>query len=127
MAAAHYQELIAWQKAMDLVEVVYRVTRQFPPEERYGLTNQLRRSAVSIPSNIAEGQGRGVGAEFAHHLRIANGSRQEVETQILIAQRLRYIDGKEAGTALVSAAEVGRLIAGLHRSVTGNSQLATGN
>ena len=127
MAVTHYQDLIAWQKAMDLVEAVYRITRQFPRDELYGLTNQVRRAAVSVPSNIAEGQGRGVGAEFAHQLRIANGSRQEVETQILIAQRLHYITSEEAGPVLGAAAEVGRLIAGLHRSVTGNSQLATGN
>src|SRR5438046_1772110 len=88
----HYRELIAWQRAMDLVQAVYSVTRRFPADELYGLTNQLRRAAVSVPSNIAEGQGRGVGGEFAHHLRIANASRQEVETQILIAQRLSYVD-----------------------------------
>lgn len=121
MGVSHYQELIAWQKAMDLVEVVYRVTQRFPREELYGLTNQVRRAAVSIPSNIAEGQGRGVGSEFAHHLRISNGSRQEVETQILIGQRLNYITSAEADIALAAAAEVGRLIAGLHRSITGNS------
>src|SRR3954468_12430988 len=91
MAVLHYRDLIAWQKAMDLVEQVYRLTRAFPREELYGLTNQVRRASVSIPSNIAEGQGRGVGGEFAHHLRIANGSRQEVETQILLGVRLGFI------------------------------------
>ena len=120
MAALHYRDLIAWQKAMDLVEGVYRATRGFPPDELYGLTNQVRRASVSIPSNIAEGQGRGVGKEFAHHLRIANGSRQEVETQLLIAQRLNYIPGDAVQRLLSAAEEVGRLIAGLLRSITGN-------
>jgi four helix bundle protein len=121
MAVLHYRELIAWQKAMDLVELVYRLTHRFPREELYGLTSQVRRAAVSVPSNIAEGQGRGVGAEFAHHLRIANGSRQEVETQLLIAVRLGYITEDECGSVFCLLEEVGRLLAGLHRSVvTGN-------
>jgi four helix bundle protein len=96
------------------------VTKCFPRDELYGLTNQIRRAAVSIPSNIAEGQGRGVGGEFAHHLRIANGSRQEVETQLLIAQRLNYVSGDEISALLSIAEEVGRVISGLHRSVSGN-------
>ena len=117
MAVRHYQQLIAWQKAMDLVESVYRVTRSFPREEQYGLTNQIRRAAVSIPSNVAEGQGRGVGKEFCHHLRIGNGSRQELETQLLIAERLEYIDESAVEALLVASGEVGRLLTGLLRSV----------
>jgi four helix bundle protein len=117
VAVNHYRELIAWQKAMDLVEQIYQVTRDFPDGERYGLTNQMRRASVSVPSNIAEGQGRGVGGEFAHHLRIANGSRQEVETQILIAERLGFLNREAAIETLQLAEEVGRLVAGLHRSV----------
>ena len=117
MAVRHYQQLIAWQKSMDLVEGVYRVTRSFPKEELYGLTNQVRRASVSIPSNIAEGQGRGIGREFAHHLRIGNGSRQEVETQLLIAERLSYISHATVQGLLLASAEVGRLLAGLLKSV----------
>ena len=117
MAVTHYRELIAWQEAMDLVEQIYKVTRNFPDGERYGLTNQLRRAAVSVPSNIAEGQGRGVGGEFAHHLRIANGSRQEIETQILISQRLGFLDQDIVLETIKQCEEVGRLISGLHRSV----------
>ena len=89
------------------------------------LTNQLRRAAVSIPSNIAEGQGRGAGAEFAHFLRIANGSRQEVETQILLAMRLSYLDPVVAEELLDWCYEIGRILRGLHDSIAGNSQLAT--
>lgn len=120
MAVLHYRELHAWQRGMDFVEAVYRRSQKFPREELYGLTNQLRRAAVSIPSNIAEGQGRGVGSESSHHLRISNGSRQEAETQILIGVRLGYVTNSEAASALGLGDEVGRLIAGLHRSVTGN-------
>ncbi len=120
MAVLHYRELIAWQRGMDFVEAVYRLTQRFPREELYALTNQLRRSAVSVPSNIAEGQGRGAGAEFSHHLRIANGSRQEAETQILIAVRLGYVTEQQVADAMAFGDEVGRLVAGLHRSVTSN-------
>jgi four helix bundle protein len=116
----HYRELIAWQKAMDLVVAIYRETACFPREEIYGLSNQLRRAAVSIPSNIAEGQGRGAGAEFAHFLRIANGSRQEVETQILIATRLNYLNEIVADQLLARCDEIGRILWGLLDSVSAN-------
>src|SRR5436853_6958040 len=98
MALTHYRELIAWQKAMEIVCRIYQLTSSFPAEERFGLTNQLRRAAVSIPSNIAEGQGRGVSRDFARFLRIANGSRQELETQITISIRLGYLDQVKAAT-----------------------------
>ena len=119
MPVTHYQQLIAWQKAMDFVVGVYELSRAFPREELYGLTNQVRRAAVSVPSNIAEGQGRGIGQAFIHHLRIANGSLQEAETQILVAQRLRYVDDAAVAALLDQAAEVGRLICGLVRSLGG--------
>ena len=86
-----YRDLIVWQKSMELVERVYRMTRVFPKEELYGLSSQIRRAAVSIPSNIAEGQARKSTAEFLNFLSIAQGSRAEVETQTLIAQRLGYV------------------------------------
>lgn len=117
MAVASYEDLVVWQKGMDLVVLVYQLSQLFPRHELYGLTTQLRRAAISIPSNIAEGQGRGVGAEFAHHVRIANGSRQEAETQIRIAARLGYIDPQTAAPVLTLSAEVGRLTRGLLRSL----------
>jgi len=80
MAVQNYRELIVWQKSMDLVELVYQATKAFPKEELYGLTNQVRRAAVSIPSNIAEGQARQSTAEFKNFLSIAQGSRAETET-----------------------------------------------
>src|ERR1041385_1021104 len=87
MKVKNYQELIVWQRAMDLVEEVYRISRGFPREEVYGLTSQIRRASVSIPSNIAEGQGRRTTPDFVKHLSIAYGSLREVETQALIAHR----------------------------------------
>jgi four helix bundle protein len=117
LAVPTYRDLIVWQRAVDLVLETYELTWRFPKEEIYGLTSQVRRSAVSVPSNIAEGQGRGVGAEFAHHLRISQGSLQEVETQLLLAERLRYITGGELEHVLATAAEVGRLNRGLQKSL----------
>jgi four helix bundle protein len=93
-----YQDLVAWQKAMDLVAEIYRLTRDFPKEEVYGLVSQLRRAAVSVPSNIAEGQGRRGPGEFKHFLRMSLGSLMEVETQIMIAARLHYLESESAKT-----------------------------
>lgn len=88
-----FKELIVWQKAMDLVETVYHATAKLPHAEQFGLTSQMRRCAVSIPSNIAEGKKRGTRRDFAQFLRIANGSAAELETQMLVAQKLyRGID-----------------------------------
>ena len=86
-----YRDLVVWQKALDFVEVVYEVTRAFPKGEAYGLTDQLRRSAVSVPSNIAEGQARQHSGEFRQFLYIALGSLAEAHTQLLIANRLNYL------------------------------------
>lgn len=112
-----YRDLIAWQKAMDLVIAVYRLSREWPREETYGLVSQVRRAAVSVPSNIAEGQGRQSSKEFANHLSIAHGSLLELETQLVIAERLGYSDGDACGEALAQAAEVGRLLNGLLASL----------
>jgi four helix bundle protein len=113
-----YRELLAWQRAMDMVVDIYKATQRFPREEMYALTNQLRRAAVSVPSNIAEGQGRGIGREFAQYLRIAMGSIQEVETQLLLAERLSYICSSETQVLLQLTDEVGRLTRGLWKSVS---------
>lgn len=108
-----YRELVVWQKAIDLVSQVYLVSKQFPREEVYGLTAQIRRAAVSIPSNIAEGQGRRSPREFVQFLRIARGSLAEVETQIFIADRLGYLERSSAEKLLMSSEEVGRILQGL--------------
>ena len=87
MAVKSFRDSIAWQRAMDLSHEIYQVTRMFPKEEIFGLTNQLRRASVSIASNIAEGQGRLTQEEFLHFLGMARGSALEVETQLEIAKR----------------------------------------
>jgi len=117
MPVQSYQQLIAWQKAMDFVAAVYRATRRFPKEEIYGLTSQLRRAAVSIPSNIAEGQGRQTTGEFRQFLGHSRGSLLETETQILLCQRLDYLDNKTTEMLLGQAAELGRVLNGLMRSL----------
>jgi four helix bundle protein len=111
-----FENLIAWQKAMDLAEEVYSVTTAFPPDERFGLTSQLRRCAVSIPSNIAEGHGRLTTRDWQHFLGQARGSALELQTQLLIAARLRIGRGPEVDHALTNAQEVARLINGLLKS-----------
>jgi four helix bundle protein len=121
MTVKNYRDLIAWQKAMDFVADVYRVTKTFPREELYGLTNQLRRCSVSIPSNIAEGQGRRTDPEFAHRLSIAHGSVREAETQLLISERLGYLRPDDLQRLLSDAGEIGRLITGLWKTVGGHA------
>ena len=118
MAVKNYSELIAWQRAMDFVEAVYKATQVFPREELYGLTSQIRRAVVSIPSNIAEGQGRGPTREFTHHLAIAYGSLCETQTQLLIANRLRYLTPDNYVTLFAQSQEVGRLLNGLINSLS---------
>ncbi len=86
-----HQELRVWQQSMDLVEQIYSITKTFPDDERYGLISQMRRCAVSVPSNIAEGAARGSTQEFIRFLYISQGSLSELETQILIANRLNYL------------------------------------
>jgi four helix bundle protein len=113
-----YRDLVAWQKAMDLVERVYLASRMFPREEVYGLTSQPRRSSVSIPSNIAEGQSRVTSGEFVQFLGIARWSLAEVETQTIQAQRLGYLTMDSAKSLLDLASEIGRLLNGLLRSLT---------
>jgi four helix bundle protein len=117
MAVQSYRQLIAWQKAMDFVAAVYKTTRMFPKEEMYGLTSQLRRAAVSIPSNIAEGQGRQTTGEFRQFLGHARGSLLETETQILLAGRFEYLDGKTTEALIGQAAELGRILNGLMKSL----------
>ncbi|MEI7843773.1 MAG: four helix bundle protein [Gallionellaceae bacterium] len=113
-----YNELIVWQKAMDLVTEIYTVSTTFPNDERYGLTSQIRRAAVSIPSNISEGHGRKSTGAYLNHLSIAHGSLMEVETQLQISARLKFI-GEAALSDLVSKTnEIGKMLNGLIRSLS---------
>ncbi len=113
-----YLDLIVWQKSMELVERMYRMTKVFPQEEQYGLTSQIRRAAVSIPSNIAEGQARKSTAEFRNFLSIALGSRAEVETQTLIAQRLGYVTQVQTEEILSLLDELSRMLNTLRSRLT---------
>ena len=118
-----YKELIVWQKAMDLVEEVYRLSKAFPKEEIYALINQVRRAVVSIPSNIAEGQARQSKAEFLNFLSIAQGSLAEVETQLLLAIRLSYLSESETQKAMQLREEISKMLASLRKKLaTGRNQ-----
>jgi four helix bundle protein len=117
MAKNNYRDLEVWQKAMDLVELCYAYTKSFPSEERYGLTDQIRRAAVSVPSNIAEGQARQHKKEFIQFLSIAQGSLAELETQVQIAERLHYIDSDNMQEMLKKSDQVARMITGLRKSI----------
>ena len=112
-----YQNVIAWQKATDLVEAVYSATASWPAREGFGLTSQAQRAAVAIPANIAEGKGRTGTREFLHGLSIAHGSLCELETHLLIAGRLASIGETAPDALLDQSAEVGRLLQGLIRSL----------
>jgi four helix bundle protein len=112
-----YQDLIVWQKGIDYVEICYQVSENFPAKEVYGLTAQLRRAAVSIPSNIAEGYGRETRGEYIHFLGIAKGSLKESETQLVIAKRLKFISNEELQRALAQAETVGKLLFALIKSL----------
>ena len=115
MQKSTYRQLIAWQEAVDLCVSLYEFTDSFPRAERFALTSQLRRAGVSVPSNIAEGRGRGTPREYRRFLLQARGSLYEIETQTIIAQRLRFIKRDEAEAILELAAEVIRVINGLLR------------
>ncbi len=113
MTVTSYRDLIAWQKAMDAVTDVYRLTDSFPQREQFGLTNQARRAAVSVPSNIAEGQGRGTTKDYIHFLYISRGSLQELETQLMIAERLGFAPPDQVQPLLARTTEVSRILSGL--------------
>jgi len=113
-----FRDLIAWQLAKGLARLVYEATRAFPNEERFGLAMQLRRAAVSVPSNIAEGRGRGTKKDFAHFLMQARGSLYEVETQIELASDLHYLNNSEAARLLEACNELSRVLNGLINSIT---------
>jgi four helix bundle protein len=112
-----YTDLQVWQAAMDLADDIYRITKTFPKEETYALTVQLRRAAVSVPSNIAEGKGRFSEKELAQFLCHSRGSLFEIETQLNLARRLGYVDVTKTDAVLRKAARVGQLLNGLLRAI----------
>jgi four helix bundle protein len=119
-----FKDLVAWQKSMDLVTEVYRTSQGFPKEEIFGLTSQIRRSAVSVPSNIAEGNARTSKKEFQYFLSNARGSLAELETQILIAHQLAYINETAKNQMLDRLWEVGRILNGLLSSLKKSSPIS---
>lgn len=105
-----YKDLQVWNKAMDLTTMVYDALKTFPPKEEYGLSSQMRRSSVSIPSNIAEGYGRNSTLDYCRFLQIALGSAYELETQVELARRLDYVDNDTANKLATQLTEVGRML-----------------
>jgi four helix bundle protein len=108
-----HKDLLVWQRSMVLVERIYRITSKFPPNEQWGLTSQMRRAAVSVPSNIAEGYGRQATGEYRHHLSMGRGSLLELETQVLLCRRLRYLEEADADAILTEIEEISKMLASL--------------
>jgi four helix bundle protein len=117
MALRTYRDLQVWQRAIDLVEEIYIVTRAFSDDERWGLTSQSRRAAVSIPANIAEGYGRTHRGDYLHHLSIARGSLMELETHLIIAKRLEFAPAEQLKHTWDTTQEVGKMLSKLVTSL----------
>jgi len=117
-----YRELVVWQKAMDLVTEIYNITTTFPNEERFGLSSQARRAAVSIPSNIAEGHGRKTTGAYLNHISIAYGSLMELETQVQIAERLKFLPAEKVSAILEKISEIARMLNGLKKSLSAKQE-----
>lgn len=112
-----HKDLIVWQKSMELTRIIYTLTKWFPQGEIFGLTNQIRRAVVSIPSNITEGFGRNSDKQFIHFLKIAKGSAAELETQLLISRDLSYLTAKDAKSTLALYDEIARMLGALIRNI----------
>lgn len=114
-AIKSYRDLEVWKQAMDLVEQCYRLSERFPRSEEFGLRAQLRRSSISVPSNLAEGHGRSTTGDFVRHVSIAHGSLMELETQILIACRLHYLESVDTEALLERTEDISRMLSSLKR------------
>ena len=117
MSVQSYQDLIVWQKAMEMTAEVYCLVMKLPTSELHSLSNQMRRAAVSIPSNIAEGQARNSTKEFIHFLAIARGSKAELETQLLLCVKIGYLKNEDILSAMNILVEVGKMINALIKSL----------
>jgi four helix bundle protein len=117
MASRRYQELKVWQAGMELAEQCHVVTRSFPKEELFGLTNQIRRAAGSIPANVAEGQGRQSYKDFLRFLNIARGSLNELETHLILSRRIGLLDASALERLLQLSDEISRMLAGLRQAL----------
>jgi four helix bundle protein len=112
-----HRDLIVWQKSMNLAVAAYRLTASFPRDELYGLTSQIRRSAASVPANIAEGYGRESAGSYAQHLKIAQGSLKEFETHLELSHRIGLLDAKGLDETNLMSDEIGKMLRSLIRSV----------
>jgi four helix bundle protein len=117
-----YRDLEVWQKAMDLAKRIYRITEKFPSAERFGLTNQLRRASVSLPSNLAEGHARSGAGEFSRFISIAMGSLAELETQVMLSKELGYLDAAVSESLLGDMDVIGKMLRGLAKSINRRRQ-----
>lgn len=117
MPVRSYRDLLVWQKAVDLVTCCYALTKLLPRSETYGLASQIQRASVSIPANIAEGHGREHIGDYLRHLSIANGSLMELETHLLIAQKLNYLSAENVQSVLAQSGELSRMLTGLTKKL----------
>lgn len=115
-----YRDLKVWQQGMDLASAAYQLTASMPKSERYGLTSQIRRSAASVPANIAEGYGRGSSGSYIQFLKTARGSLLELETHVLLAERIGILGTEQSGPFLISADNIGKMLSALIRSIQTN-------
>jgi four helix bundle protein len=118
MAIKHYRELEVWNQAMDLVIEIYFLSKKLPKDERFGLISQMQRASVSIPSNIAEGYGRTHRGDYLHHLSIARGSSCELETQMIIAGRLKFITQPDVKKSWQLAQAVGKMLTSMQKKLS---------
>jgi four helix bundle protein len=121
-AIRSYKDLIVWQKSIIFVNMIYEASNNFPKSEQFGLTNQIRKAAVSIPSNIAEGYGRKFGKEYLHFLRIATGSLYEVETQLIIASNLKYVTEEKLTIIEALSTEISKMLHVLSNKIKENNK-----
>jgi four helix bundle protein len=122
--AQSYRDLLVWQKGVALGKMIYRLTSQFPPEEKFGLISQMRRAAVSVPSNIAEGQARHTTGEFVLFISHAEGSLAELDTQLVLAVELGFLKAEQATPCASCIEELRRMLNGLRRVVSGQKPAA---
>lgn len=121
MGLQNYKELIVWQKSIDLIEAIYCLTKNFPKEEIFGLVNQMRRAAISIASNIAEGRNRGTRKDFVQFLRMALGSASELETQIIICKRIKHLSKFDYSSAEKLLTEILKMLNSMIKKLTATS------
>ena len=121
--SSDYQDLKVWQKAIELTSEIYKLVKLLPNEERYALSDQIRRAVVSVPSNIAEGRGRGTNKEFVRYLLMSRGSLWEVSTQLVICERLQYMNQEQTAYARQLITEISKMINALASSFSHNSEV----